>query len=645
MKTAFITTIVRDGDLTDLERLKKETSAVGFATSKWYVYDGRIKNLGYAYSVNDGIKKAMADGCELFVIFNLDISFGKLTKDIVLESSKNFDVWNYGLQQNGKTYYGGHLDRFRMSGGLLEEKPDMRFTSCDFISGSLMFIKKRVFEGAGFFDESYFLYYEDVDFCFRARRAGFSVGVDVSYTYKHFEKSDQTNQQKKFLLAKNRLKFLYHHGTIVQKLYELIRLPKTFYEEFFLIKDYILSKKFLINFSSLNASSLLNKLMHFVFFLLLIRIVTPADYGIYTLVWAHVALLSPLLDFGTTSYGLVYSPQRSEKDLHSLFTLRIILSVAVFVLTIILAFIFRYSWPVLVLVILNSFTIFSFMSSGSYLIATSLKEKLYLSSAASLVFNAVLIFAMILTLLFYRNLFSLFVVVFFFYNLYAFVCWLLLRREVVKFKFEIDFNKWYKILKKSSIFLLIGLFSGFYFKLDVFLLNFIKGASAVGIYSSGYKFLDSMMLLVSSYNVSSLPRFSVLGKGDRTVFVRRIKKDLIFVVLLGAAAVIGIYALIPTIFPLLLPKNYEASFAVIRIVILALPFILATSVFLNAIYVIDKPYFAIGLFAFQIVFNFSLNYFLIPIYSYTASAYITVVCESINTLVSFLYLNRYVKLI
>jgi GT2 family glycosyltransferase len=47
--------------------------------------------------------------------------------------------------------------------------------SCDWVSGASMMIATRAIRDIGLFDENYFLYFEEVDLCFRARRAGYSV--------------------------------------------------------------------------------------------------------------------------------------------------------------------------------------------------------------------------------------------------------------------------------------------------------------------------------------------------------------------------------------------------------------------------------------------------------------------------------------
>ncbi len=46
-------------------------------------------------------------------------------------------------------------------------------------------IRKEVFEKIGYFDERFFMYFEDADFCLRATQAGFSVRVNPDVIVRH----------------------------------------------------------------------------------------------------------------------------------------------------------------------------------------------------------------------------------------------------------------------------------------------------------------------------------------------------------------------------------------------------------------------------------------------------------------------------
>lgn len=632
MKVAFIFILYKT-PVSEISRLKKEVENLQLSNYKLYFIDNTETGLGYGAGVNIGIKKALGDDCDLFVIANPDISISKLVKlDLVVLLDK-FDIYGFSMHQQGKIYYGGTIDKWRMSGGLIDKKPVGRFLDTDFVSGSLMFIKKSVIEKIGFFDESYFMYYEEVDYCYRAKKGGFKIGTDTKVSYQHFEIS-QDNPNKEFYLFKNRLKFLFKFGTLKQKIYELIRAPKTVFEE-------IKKRPFYLNFFSLNISSVVNKILHFVLFLVLINFFKPEEYGVYTLVWTQIGLFLPLLDFGTTSYGLVHINDSVDRKIRELFSLRFYLSLITFVLTIVAAVLFHYPTSVLIPIILISFVIFANMFSGTYLILSSIKQKSYVASIVSMIFQVCLVISLIVGVLITKKLMTVFIITFALYNLYSLVNYFLVRREVGNLSLKIDIKQWSIIIKKSFIFLLISLLAGFYSKIDVLILNFIKGKEAVGIYSAGYRFLDALMFVVTAYNVSSMPLFAKFAKEKKkSIFVNKIKKDVILVFLIGISIALGFYFFGPIILPVLYKSTYFQSIQVLRIIIFSLPLILLTSVFLNSIYALNKTKTVIFIFLFQLIFNVCLNLYFIPKYSFFASAYITLAGELINTILTFAVLKR-----
>ncbi|VVA43641.1 Polysaccharide biosynthesis protein [Candidatus Roizmanbacteria bacterium] len=632
MKTAFIFVLYKTPQ-SEINRLKTEVKNVGFKDYKIYFIDNTNNFQGYAAGVNQGIKNALKDSCDLFAIANPDICLANLKFPYFFDVSRRFDIWGLSMNQQDKTFYGGEIDRWRMSGGLIEKKPTKRFIETDFVSGSLMFIKKKVIDRIGLLDESYFMYYEEVDFCYRAKKAGFRIGVDTKLEYEHFEVS-QDNPTKEFYLFKNRLKFLFKFGSFKQKVRELIRTPKTIFEE-------IKKRPFYLNFFSLNISSVTNKILHFVLFLILINYFKPEEFAIYTLAWTQIGLLLPLVDFGTTSYGLVHINDSIDKKVSELFSLRFYLSLITFVLTIILAVLFRYPTSILIPIILISFVIFANMLSGTYLILTSIKQKSYLASLVSMIFQICLVISLIVGVLITKQLLTVFVITFVLYNLYSLINFLLVKKDVGSLSLKIDLKQWSIIIKKSFVFLLISLLAGFYSKVDVLILNFIKGKEAVGIYSAGYRFLDALMFIVVAYNVSSMPLFSKLAKEKKgNIFVNKIKKDVILVFVIGMFVALGFYFLGPIILPVVYKSTYFESIQVLRIIIFALPLILLTSVFLNSIYALGKTKIVIYIFLFQLIFNIGLNLFFIPKFSFFASAYITLAGELLNTLLTFAVLYR-----
>lgn len=79
----------------------------------------------------------------------------------------------------------------------------------DWISGGALFFRRETFEKLGGFDERYFLYYEDVDFCERARQVGYPAYVYEDLKVIHFRGKSQKSpkEQKKAYYQSQRYYF------------------------------------------------------------------------------------------------------------------------------------------------------------------------------------------------------------------------------------------------------------------------------------------------------------------------------------------------------------------------------------------------------------------------------------------------------
>jgi hypothetical protein len=69
--------------------------------------------------------------------------------------------------------------------GTYLEKSENGLIYPDWLAGMFLLLRKDAFQKVGGFDERYFLYYEDVDLCWRLRRDGFQVVQDRSVSAVH----------------------------------------------------------------------------------------------------------------------------------------------------------------------------------------------------------------------------------------------------------------------------------------------------------------------------------------------------------------------------------------------------------------------------------------------------------------------------
>ena len=154
-----------------------------------------IENKGYAYGINVGINKAISDGLTKFCVINDDTFF---KENFTLEIEHSLQKHPNSLIA-GKIYYAPgheyHTTRYSdedkgnviwYAGGIVDWAHALTYhrgvdevdlgqyntqEPTEFITGCLVCFDKKVIDTIGFWDEDYFLYYEDSDYCERAKKA------------------------------------------------------------------------------------------------------------------------------------------------------------------------------------------------------------------------------------------------------------------------------------------------------------------------------------------------------------------------------------------------------------------------------------------------------------------------------------------
>jgi GT2 family glycosyltransferase len=166
------------------------------------------KNIGLAKAWN----KAITFGQSEYIVFlNPDIIFTKnwLTK-LIKSADKYRKAMVVGvkvLNPDGAIYHAGAISRPRGRG--LQNRPGLydREKKLRLIQGSCFLVKRAVFAKIGKFDEQFFVYGEEADFCRRVRKAGFHVLYSPVPIY-HFRHGSEISSQKRLQLRKTSAKLL-----------------------------------------------------------------------------------------------------------------------------------------------------------------------------------------------------------------------------------------------------------------------------------------------------------------------------------------------------------------------------------------------------------------------------------------------------
>jgi GT2 family glycosyltransferase len=144
-------------------------------------------NLGFAKGNNVGIQHALEGGAEFVLLLNNDTVVDSKLIDNLLHTFAT----DPGIGVAGpKIYYYTPRDQIWFAGGEvflargtsrhigIRQRDEGQFDQqrdVDYITGCALMARREVFESVGLLDPSYVAYYEDVDFCMRAGRAGFRI--------------------------------------------------------------------------------------------------------------------------------------------------------------------------------------------------------------------------------------------------------------------------------------------------------------------------------------------------------------------------------------------------------------------------------------------------------------------------------------
>lgn len=162
--------------------IKKCLASLGKnARQQVIIVDNSVSNIGFAAGANKGAKRATGKYL-LFLNPDTIVNNGAILKSIkYLEKHKNIAVLGCKtLNADGSLQFScGH---FPTPTNIIFYKHLIRnpafyrkIQETDWVSGAFMLVRRDIFEKLNGFDEKYFMYTEDVDFCYRVKKLGYKV--------------------------------------------------------------------------------------------------------------------------------------------------------------------------------------------------------------------------------------------------------------------------------------------------------------------------------------------------------------------------------------------------------------------------------------------------------------------------------------
>lgn len=190
-------------------------------------------NLGFSGGNNIGIDYCLKHGADYILLLNNDTT---VENDFLFELVKTGESDDKtGLLESKICYHkepqmiwfaGGKIDWMKIKGTHigLDQPDDGKYDTVrevDYLTGCCLLVKRSVFEKIGKLSEDYFLYYEDTDFCLRAKKAGFRcIYVPKSKIYHKVSRSTKPGSPKYiYYHTRNGLMLAKRNGSAVIKIF------------------------------------------------------------------------------------------------------------------------------------------------------------------------------------------------------------------------------------------------------------------------------------------------------------------------------------------------------------------------------------------------------------------------------------------
>ena len=203
------------------------------------------KNEGFSKANNIGIDYALKNNYDYTILINNDTIVEKNLIEVLLKTAqaKNFsvvqplilkyngkEIWNAGGRIN---YFFGNFITRKKVGNSLNSSHELT----EWLTGCCCLFKTKIFKEIGKLDESFFAYYEDVDFSLRLKKHGYKIGFTSKTHLYHYESFSSNSNNSKggklspyihYLNIRNHILILKKHSDLFNpfgtRLYQIFKI-------------------------------------------------------------------------------------------------------------------------------------------------------------------------------------------------------------------------------------------------------------------------------------------------------------------------------------------------------------------------------------------------------------------------------------
>lgn len=391
-----------------------------------------------------------------------------------------------------------------------------------------------------------------------------------------------------------------------------------------------IAKRVARNTSFLAVSEIVHKVLFFFLIVYATRLLGPFDFGRFSFALAFGYAFSLLVNLGVSTYitRQLSRDSRFREKIGSIFTLGLALT---FINTLLIAGLFillDYPGDYLAIIVIMCLAVF-FETLGIILQSVfKADEKMHYVSYAR-IFQVVTTFVLGFIVLFMLNAnVVLFAAAYLAGGIAAAVMSIVfIVRNYARIRLSVDVKFWKSLLRKSFPFTIWMLFGIIFFRIDTIMLSWMQGDVSVGLYNAAYQIVGALLFIPGVYCMAIFPLLAMHYKKNSQRFERIIRLSVKYLVSIGLPMAVGITLISQRLVEFLYGAEYFQSHMPLEILIWTGALIFLLYLFSNSIIAMNKEKTLVWIYAWAMVLNIVLNFFLIARYNYNGAAAATVITQ------------------
>ncbi len=389
------------------------------------------------------------------------------------------------------------------------------------------------------------------------------------------------------------------------------------------------------------------KVLAFLYFILIARLAGVEDTGKYFFVVSFTTIFSIFVDLGFSSVLIRETAKKrdlAEKYLGSILGAKIILGALTYLAVIIAISAMGYPPETKFMVYLSGIVMLLDSFNVTFYAVFRGQQNLRYESVGVVVSEILIIAFGAASLLLHAPLYFL-ILALMSGSIFNFIFSSILLWKKTKIRPSLHFDKTLlvSLFKIAYPFALAGIFVKVYSYLDSVLLSKIVGDAAVGFWSVAYKLTYAFQFIPMAFAAAAFPAMSAYYASDKTMLRKTFERVLFYLAILAVPIAFGIFSLAEPLILKIYKESYVASILPLRVAIFTVIFIFLNYPVGSLLNATDRQMTNTSIMGVSMVLNIILNIILIPRFSYVGAAISTVISHCFLFVLGLIFVERVIS--